>query len=189
MRSKIRFHRGQEPEALEKELLGTFQTNAIGNIHLINVFMPLILQGSAKKVIALSTGLGDIDLIRNHDIWMGVAYSISKAALNMVIAKFSAQYREEGILFLGISPGVVNTTDTSDCEFILHTQFGFKLDLTAIQGLSLPLKSCWKWVLNSPSTLRIGKDPFLRLNQLGWSCLSLRRLTSRKETAVISCLI
>lgn len=116
MRSKIRFRRGQETGRLEKDLLATFQTNVIGTIHVINAFMPLILQGTVKKVIALSTGMGDIDFIRENDVWMGVGYGISKAAMNMAIAKFSAQYREKGVLFMGISPGLVNTSDTSDCE-------------------------------------------------------------------------
>ena len=108
---------GKDPEALEKDLKETFQTNVIGTIHVINLFMPLVLQGDVKKVIALSSGMGDFELIRNYDVWMGVAYGISKAALDMAIAKFSAQYREKGVLLLGISPGVVNTSEDGNCKF------------------------------------------------------------------------
>jgi NAD(P)-dependent dehydrogenase (short-subunit alcohol dehydrogenase family) len=71
--------------------------------------MPLILKGSVKKVIALSTGMADIELIRNFDIDTAAPYTVSKAALNAVMAKFSAQYRSQGVLFLSISPGVVDT--------------------------------------------------------------------------------
>ncbi|KAH8645711.1 hypothetical protein BX600DRAFT_556120 [Xylariales sp. PMI_506] len=103
----------QEPEKLEKEITEPYQTNVIGNIHLINAFMPLILQGAAKKVIVLGTAMGDVEFVRTTDMWMGVGYSISKAALHLAIAKFSAQYREQGVLVLGISPGFVNTSDIS----------------------------------------------------------------------------
>jgi NAD(P)-dependent dehydrogenase (short-subunit alcohol dehydrogenase family) len=71
--------------------------------------MPLILLGDAKKVIVISSGMGDTELTRQYDLWMGTAYSVSKAALNMVVAKYSAEYREKGVVVLAISPGVVDT--------------------------------------------------------------------------------
>ena len=40
---------------------------------------------------------------------MGPLYSTSKAAMNLITAKFSAQYKKDGILFLSISPGFVDT--------------------------------------------------------------------------------
>lgn len=81
----------------------------MGTIHLFNVFMPLIRQGAAKKVIALTTGMADMEVVRQLDIDIAPPYAISKAALNTAVAKFSAQYRREGILFMSISPGVVDT--------------------------------------------------------------------------------
>jgi NAD(P)-dependent dehydrogenase (short-subunit alcohol dehydrogenase family) len=82
--------------------------NVIGNIHLYNLFLPLILKGKVKKVVCLSTGMADIELARNFDIALLSLYSASKAAMNVVTAKFSAQYRKDGVLFLGISPGFVD---------------------------------------------------------------------------------
>jgi NAD(P)-dependent dehydrogenase (short-subunit alcohol dehydrogenase family) len=67
--------------------------------------MPLILQGRAKKVIAISTGMADIDLTINFDIFQTTSYGISKIALNMAVAKFSALYRKEGVLCLSVCPG------------------------------------------------------------------------------------
>jgi NAD(P)-dependent dehydrogenase (short-subunit alcohol dehydrogenase family) len=92
---------------------GLLQTNAISYAHLFSAYIPLILEGRAKKVIALSTGMADVELTRKYDVWMGASYAIAKAALNMIVAKFSAEYREKGVLFLSISPGFVNTSDTS----------------------------------------------------------------------------
>jgi NAD(P)-dependent dehydrogenase (short-subunit alcohol dehydrogenase family) len=97
-------------------LLDSFKINAVGNIHLFNLAVPLIRKGQAKKVIGISSGMADPDFITRFSIVDGVSYTISKAALNIAIAKFDAQYRKEGILFMAISPGLVATKDFSDGE-------------------------------------------------------------------------
>jgi NAD(P)-dependent dehydrogenase (short-subunit alcohol dehydrogenase family) len=90
-------------------LLDSFKVNVIGNIHVFNLFMPLVLKGKAKKVVAISSGMADVEFISKFEIEPAAPYSISKAGTNVVIAKFSAEYRKEGVLFLSISPGVVDT--------------------------------------------------------------------------------
>ena len=67
--------------------------------------------GAVKKVIALSSGMGEIEWTNSLDMDMAVPYSMSKAALNMAIAKFNAAYRKEGILFMAVSPGAVDSED------------------------------------------------------------------------------
>ncbi|KIA75404.1 hypothetical protein HK57_00123 [Aspergillus ustus] len=104
----------QDSAKLEADLLTSFQTNVVGNIHLINLLLPLIQKGQAKKVITITSGMADIELIAKFDIASGAPYSISKAAMNAAVAKFSAEYRKEGILFLGLSPGLVNTNGKYD---------------------------------------------------------------------------
>lgn len=98
-----------QPELLEKDLLDSFNTNVVGNIHLINLYLPLILKGTAKKVISISTGMAEVDLIVKFGVTNASPYSISKAAMNAAVAKFSAQYSGQGVLFMSISPGLVNT--------------------------------------------------------------------------------
>jgi NAD(P)-dependent dehydrogenase (short-subunit alcohol dehydrogenase family) len=71
--------------------------------------MPLILRGRAKKVIAISTGASDPEMTLKADMFQATSYSMSKAALNMAVAKFSAIYREKGVLCMAICPGAVNT--------------------------------------------------------------------------------
>lgn len=90
--------------------------NLIGNIHLFNLFMPLVLRGDVKKVVTISTGMADTEMVRKYDIFESPLYSISKAAMNMAIAKFSAEYAKQGVLFLGISPGVVDSGTYSESE-------------------------------------------------------------------------
>jgi NAD(P)-dependent dehydrogenase (short-subunit alcohol dehydrogenase family) len=90
-------------------LLDVFKANVIGNIHLFNLTIPLVLRGEAKKVIAISSGMADAELAAKFDLTDGALYSISKAALNMAVAKFSAQYATEGVLCMTVSPGMVDT--------------------------------------------------------------------------------
>ena len=107
---------GDDPIRLEKELLDVFKTNTVGNIHLINLFMPLILKGNAKKVITVSSGMADMETTRKFNIFQNAPYSISKAAVNMVMSKFSAEYSKDEVLFLSICPGVVDTGHYADCK-------------------------------------------------------------------------
>ena len=100
---------GKDPVTLENELTGYFRTNVVGNIHLFNLFIPLILKGNAKKVIALSTGMADLEPARIYNLHENAAYAISKAALNMAVGKFSAEYSKDGVLFISICPGMVET--------------------------------------------------------------------------------
>ena len=95
----------------------SMNTNATGNMHLINLFMPLVLKGKAKRVVAITTGMADIDFINQFDVQIGTVYACSKAALNVIIAKFNAQYKKDGVLCLSVSPGAVNTEnfDPSTC--------------------------------------------------------------------------
>ncbi len=101
-------YRGENPQGLEEDLHKLIDTNVIGNIHLYNLFMPLVLKGKVKKVICITSGLGDLDITNNLELDTASLYSISKAAMNMVTAKFNAQYKKDGVLFLGISPGMVD---------------------------------------------------------------------------------
>jgi NAD(P)-dependent dehydrogenase (short-subunit alcohol dehydrogenase family) len=100
---------GKDPKTLETELLQCFKINVVGQIHLFNFFLPLILKGTAKKVIALTSGFADDSLTVTYDLEVAGPYSISKAALNTTIAKYSAELRKDGVLFLSISPGFVET--------------------------------------------------------------------------------
>lgn len=98
-----------DPQTLIKDLQLSFEVNVIGVINTVNTFIPLVRKGQGKKVFTLSTGMADIDLINQVDIAIGAPYSISKGALNVAVAKYNALYQSEGILFMAISPGMVDT--------------------------------------------------------------------------------
>jgi NAD(P)-dependent dehydrogenase (short-subunit alcohol dehydrogenase family) len=81
----------------------------LGNIHLMSAFVPLIQKGNIKKVVALSTGMCDIDFTLEANMKSQAPYAMSKIALNLAVAKFHVQYAPEGILFMALSPGLVDT--------------------------------------------------------------------------------
>ena len=101
------FNRGDKVEELEDVASKLFKTNVVGNIHLFNLFLPLVMKGKVKKVIAISSGHADLDWMNNNEIEVSSLYAASKAALNVIVAKFNAQYKKDGVLFFSISPGVV----------------------------------------------------------------------------------
>ncbi|KAJ6486044.1 hypothetical protein C8R47DRAFT_979867 [Mycena vitilis] len=101
------------PEALETDLLVNFKNNTISVVHCTNAFLPLLKNGSAKKVITLSSGVADSGFTLSGESPGQVGYSISKAALNMVVAKYAAQYKADGFVFLALCPGTVDTSATA----------------------------------------------------------------------------
>ncbi|KAI1738245.1 hypothetical protein F4680DRAFT_467711 [Xylaria scruposa] len=100
---------GQDPQKFSDEFRKSTETNVLANIHLYNLFMPLILKGTIKKVVAISSGISDIDWINDYEIANLSLNAMSKAALNVVTAKFNAQYKKDGVLFLSVCPGFVET--------------------------------------------------------------------------------
>ena len=93
-----------DPETLTEDLQASFDTNVIGVIKTINAFIPLLQKGREKKVSTLSTGMADIDIVNQLDITIGAPYFISKAALNLAIAKYNALYKGEGYPVYGHKP-------------------------------------------------------------------------------------
>lgn len=98
---------GKEPE-MEKEIQTFWETNVNGAYRAMNAFLPLVKKSSIKKVVAISSGHADTDLVTKFGVWEDAPYAMSKVALNMLMAKYAARFGPEGILFLAISPGVVD---------------------------------------------------------------------------------
>ena len=53
--------------------------------------------------------MADAEFVAENSVHMHAPYAISKAALNMAVAKFHVEYKDEGILFMCISPGLADT--------------------------------------------------------------------------------
>ena len=99
-------------DLLQKDLVESLNVNVLGVMYSINAFLPLIRKGRVKKIIVISTGVADLHLTLESGHPAGVAYCVSKAALNMVVAKYANELVSEGITLLALSPGIVNTRET-----------------------------------------------------------------------------
>ena len=100
---------GSNPDALEKELVDAFRTNVVGNVNLINLALPLLEKGTGKKIVVLTSGVGDLSLAADYNIFESPSYAISKTAADMMVAKYHAEHNSSGLLFVAISPGLVDT--------------------------------------------------------------------------------
>jgi NAD(P)-dependent dehydrogenase (short-subunit alcohol dehydrogenase family) len=94
---------------METDMRDSFEVNVLSVLKIIHVFLPLIRASPTKKIITISTGMADINMINDYEVAYAAPYSISKAAVNAVMAKYNALYKSEGILFLSVSPGYVAT--------------------------------------------------------------------------------
>ncbi len=100
-------------EVLEEDLLDSFKANVVGVANTTKAFMPLIRKSEVKKVIYISSVLAEMDLVNRFSIDNAGPYAVSKAAGNLLMAKFhAAAGTTEGILFMSIAPGVVMTRET-----------------------------------------------------------------------------
>lgn len=78
-------------------------------MYTMNAFLPLIRNGKEKKLIFISSPSADIHFIRTAAVPFQIAYGVSKASMNVVMAKYGVELASEGILTLSLSPGWVAT--------------------------------------------------------------------------------
>ncbi|KKP02342.1 hypothetical protein THAR02_05542 [Trichoderma harzianum] len=89
----------------------SFDINALGVLKTVFAFLPLVREGKLKKIVGISSGMGDIEFINDIKLANAAPYAISKAALTTMFAKFNAAYQDEGLLFFTICPGLVDTAE------------------------------------------------------------------------------
>ncbi|TAQ90953.1 hypothetical protein B7494_g712 [Chlorociboria aeruginascens] len=100
--------------ALQRDIIDadfetSFKVNVLGIINVFSTFLPLVLKSDIKKVVNISTGAADLDVINGAGLANQVPYAASKAAANVVVAVYNAEYKKDGVLFLSISPGFIQT--------------------------------------------------------------------------------
>ncbi|KAG8748408.1 hypothetical protein FRC10_005955 [Ceratobasidium sp. 414] len=96
---------------MANDMRTAYEVNVIGVAQVINAFLPLLRAGKSKKVIALGSGIGDDEFTKKAGFTVNGPYSVSKYALNLTMLKYSESLKNEGFIFLSISPGVVDTSD------------------------------------------------------------------------------
>ena len=91
-----------------------YETNVIGVIAVTNAMLPLLRRSAAGYIGNVSSGLGTIALLTDHDSsWAQYAnllgYNSSKAALNAVTLIYARSLAADGIRVNALSPGFVAT--------------------------------------------------------------------------------
>jgi NAD(P)-dependent dehydrogenase (short-subunit alcohol dehydrogenase family) len=84
----------------------TFDVNAVGPLLVTKHFLPLVLAGSGKKIVNISSEAGSIS-----QCWRSreYAYCMSKAALNMQSVILQHRVKDDGVKVLAIHPGWMRT--------------------------------------------------------------------------------
>ena len=80
----------------------------------MNAFLPLLRAGSTKHIVLVGSASIDPKFIRGVGIGDMVAYGMTKAAQHIAAVKWSVKLQPEGFTVITMSPGVVDTLDTSE---------------------------------------------------------------------------
>jgi len=100
-----------DENVLEDDMLSFYKTNTLGTIHVINAFLPLLRAGVTKKCIIIGSSLGSTRVAQRTGVIKYSGYSMSKAALNIAAVRYASRYKDEGVIFLSITPGLVKTLE------------------------------------------------------------------------------
>lgn len=87
---------------------GALAVNVVGPWRMCQAFLPLLRRGGHGRIVNLSSGAGSFGETGPGDA-SAPAYSVSKAALNMLTVKLAAELRGSGILVNAACPGWVRT--------------------------------------------------------------------------------
>jgi len=82
--------------------------NTLAPLATVRAFHPLLCQGKEKKVLFLTSGLASITHA-DHSPGLAAPYSVTKAALNMGVRKYSAELKDDGIILKLVHPGWIAT--------------------------------------------------------------------------------
>jgi NAD(P)-dependent dehydrogenase (short-subunit alcohol dehydrogenase family) len=83
-----------------------YETNVLGAARVIRAFYPMLARSERPRILNVSSGLSSIS---TKDDYAYYAYSISKAALNMLTRAVAHEFAPHGITTVAISPGWVRT--------------------------------------------------------------------------------
>lgn len=84
------------------------QNNFLGTLAVTQVFLPLVKQAVAGRIVNVSSPLGSLTLSGQND-WGLLGYSASKAALNMLTAQLAYELRDTAIKVNSAAPGYTAT--------------------------------------------------------------------------------
>ncbi|KAL7938423.1 hypothetical protein V8C35DRAFT_320227 [Trichoderma chlorosporum] len=124
-------------DAFRQEINEPLEVNLFQAVSAINSFLPLVENSQQKKVIYISSGIGDIPTTRATELSNLLGYAVSKSAGNILIAKYAVELKAKGVLTLSMSPGWVETDAARE---ISHNPAAFQWMLGSFQKMDPRVK-------------------------------------------------
>ncbi|MCP2340695.1 SDR family oxidoreductase [Actinomadura rupiterrae] len=110
-------------EVTPEELHGVYDTNVYGPVRVTNAFLPLLRASDNPRVVMVSSAVGSFAAITDPDQPAAklheLAYSSSKAALNMITVRYAHALPD--IKFNAITPGEVANHTFAATDMNHHT--------------------------------------------------------------------
>ena len=135
---------GRKQEGLETlelaQVRDAMETNALGPLRTTRAFLPLLRKSKQPRVVNVSSGIGSLS--RKPAEVHHYAYASSKAALNMFTRITAAEYREQGICIVAVTPGWVRT-DMGGSDAELDPAVVASELVATIDGLTMEQTSLW----------------------------------------------
>ncbi len=93
-----------------------YKVNALGVIHSISAFLPLLRVSTAnlKKIVVIGTPGADHKAALAWGLGDMAAYGVTKAASIVVTTKWAIKLKDEGFVVVSLSPSVVDTSVTME---------------------------------------------------------------------------
>lgn len=99
------------PETTVDVVRGVYEVNGFGSVRVIQAFAPLLLRSSHPVIVTVSSGMGSIAVTNDPDrlesTLVGLAYSSSKTALNMLTTQYAKAYPQMRVN--AVDPGYTGT--------------------------------------------------------------------------------
>ena len=87
----------------------TFTVNVV-SVHKVSAaFLPLLICGTQKKIIVVTSELGSMAMKENFALAPFPSYKISKAALNMLMILYAIELGPKGFTVFAVNPGWLKT--------------------------------------------------------------------------------
>ncbi|KAI0642222.1 hypothetical protein C8Q79DRAFT_1027974 [Trametes meyenii] len=100
-------------DELDEDFADAFKVNALGTVHSITSFLPLLRAGTTKKIVVIASGAGLPQMVYGSGIGNMVQYGTTKAAQVLVTTKWALQLKDESFVVVSLNPGHVSTAETN----------------------------------------------------------------------------
>ncbi|RCI06156.1 hypothetical protein CU098_013748, partial [Rhizopus stolonifer] len=124
-------------ETSKEDYLTKFKTNMLGAANVTTAFLPLMRKAETRKILNMSSVLASIQSRGpDNQIKTAVAFSVSKAGLNMFTRLTASQLAEEKFIVYASHPGWVKT-DFGGIKAPMSSERSVKAQLEVLAKLKL----------------------------------------------------